>query len=427
VTVETRVPAVGGTRTVPEPDPIASDYLLLGLRLDQHLPGLIDAYYGPASLKAQVELEPKRSPAALRDDAASLQARVAEEIDAPDRRTWLTAQLAALEAQAAVLAGDTVPYEDLVAKTFDFEPRRVPETVLDAAAARIDELLTGPGDLATHLEAWDATVEIPVDRLPAALDWLVDRFRARAAELFGLPNGERLRIGLVRNQPWSAYAWYDGGLHSRIDINTDLPSRVPDLAHTVAHEAYPGHHLEHAWKDADLVEERRRVESSILLINTPECLISEGLADLGVEFAFPAHERPGVLEELFELAGLALAADPVRRRETAELAAALVEPRATLWASKVNAALMLHVDGAPREEVLEYLVRAGRYSRADAEKRLEFLVHPLWRTYTFVYSEGETLLRRWVHAVPEADRPARFARLLHEQLTPGMIRSDLQD
>ena len=64
------------------------------------MPGLVDAYYGPASLKAQVELEPKRPPAALRDDAASLRARVAEEIDAPDRRTWLTAQLVALEAQA---------------------------------------------------------------------------------------------------------------------------------------------------------------------------------------------------------------------------------------------------------------------------------------------------------------------------------------
>ena len=144
MTAERRVPAVGGTRTVPEPDPIASDYLLLGLRLDQHVPGLIDAYYGPASLKAQVELEPKRSPAALRDDAASLRARVAEEIDAPDRRTWLTAQLVALEAQAGALAGDPLPYVEHVARAFDFTPQRIPDEALEAAARRIDELL--PGD-----------------------------------------------------------------------------------------------------------------------------------------------------------------------------------------------------------------------------------------------------------------------------------------
>jgi hypothetical protein len=425
VIAERRVPAVGGTRTVPEPDPIASDYLLLGLRLDQHVPGLIDSYYGPASLKAQVEIESKRSPAALRDDASSLRARVAEEIEAPDRRTWLTAQLVALETQTSVLAGDPVRYEEHVARAFDFEPRRVPEVVLDSAAARVDELLPGEGDIAGRLEAWDADVEVPAERLAAAVDWLVERFRARSAELFGIPTGERIRIELVRNQPWSAYAWYDGGLLSRIDVNTDLPTRVPDLAHTVAHETYPGHHLEHASKDLELVE-RGRVESSILLINTPECLISEGLADLGVEFAFPPDERPRVLEDLFELAGLAWAADPVRRRDTAERAAALMEPRETLRTSRVNAALMLHADGAPREEALDYLVRTGRYTPATAEKRLEFLEHPLWRTYIFVYSEGEALLRRWVHAVSDADRPARFARLLHEQLTPGAILADLR-
>ena len=80
-----------------------------------------------------------------------------------------------------------------------------------------------------------------------------------------------------------------------------------------------------------------------------------------------------------------------------------------------------------REAALAYLVRAGHYPPAAAEKRLEFLVHPTWRTVVFVYSEGEALLRRWIDAVPKADRPARFARLLHEQLTPGAILADLRD
>ena len=60
-----------------------------------------------------------------------------------------------------------------------------------------------------------------------------------------------------------------------------------------------------------------------------------------------------------------------------------------------------------------------------AEKRLEFIEHPLWRTYVFVYDEGEALLRRWLDVVPEADRAARFARLLHEQLTPTVMPAEL--
>ena len=421
-----RVPAVGGTRTVPAAEPIAADYLLLVLRLDQHVPGLIDAYFGPASLKAQVDMESRRAPAALRDDAAALRERVGAEVSEPDRRMWLTAQLIALETQAAVLAGDPISYEEHVSRAFDFVPGRVPEAVLDDAARIVDELLPGDGDLIPRIAAWDATLEIPAERRPVVMGWLLERFRVRAAELFGLPSGERIRVTYVRDQPWSAYNWYDGGLQSRVDVNTDLPTHLPGFAQTVAHEAYPGHHLEHAWKEAGLVE-RGRVECSALTINTPECFISEGLADVGFDFVSPPTERADLLAEVLELAGIPHGADPAGRRDVAERATALLSARETLRTSRVNVALMLHGDGMARDQAVDYLVRAGRYPRNVADKRLEFLEHPLWRTYIFVYSEGEALLREWLDAVPEADRPGRFARLLHEQLTPGTIREELRD
>jgi hypothetical protein len=426
MTADPRVTAVGGTRTVPAPDPLAADYLLLVLRLDQHVPGLIDAYFGPASIKAKVDMESRRAPAALRDDAAALRERVTAEVTQPDRRAWLTAQLIALETQAAVIAGESIPYEQHVTRAFDFVPRRVSEAVLDEAARRVDELLPGDGDVNTRIAAWDKTLEVPADRRPVVMDWLLEHFRVRAAELFGLPSGERISVHEVRDQPWSAYNWYDGGLQSRVDVNIDLPTHLPGFAQTVAHEAYPGHHLEHAWKEAGLVE-RGRLECSALTINTPECFISEGLADVGFDFVAPPAERTELLADVFELAGVPRGHDPVRRTEVAERAVTLLRPRETLRTSRVNAALMLHEDGVARDEVLEYLVRAGRYPRHVAEKRLEFLEHPLWRTYIFVYSEGEALLRDWLEAVSEADRPGRFARLLHEQLTPGTIREELRE
>ena len=69
---EPTTPAVGGERSVPRPDAIASDYIVLCLRLDQHVPGFVDAYIGPADLKAKVELEQIRPVARLREDAAAL-------------------------------------------------------------------------------------------------------------------------------------------------------------------------------------------------------------------------------------------------------------------------------------------------------------------------------------------------------------------
>jgi hypothetical protein len=417
--------ATGGERQVPAPDAIARDYILLGLRLDQHIPGLVDGYFGPADLKAQVDIEQLREPARLAEDADALLGRLPVEVTDAQRRDWLAAQLVAMRTHAAGLAGEILPYVELVERTYAWSPLRRDEAIFDRAAAELDALVPGGGPLIDRLEAWDARFEVPLDRLPGVVDWLVGLFRARAAELFGLPEGEDLRVGLVSKKPWSGYNWYDGGLRSRVDINTDLPARAANLLGLIPHETYPGHHLEHAWKEDDLVNRQRRLEASILILHAPEALISEGLAELGLDFASPPDQAADLLVELYARAGLPIAADPVAAREAAERTVAIARPRELLSEARVNAALMRHADGASHDETLAYLERVGRNPRRLAEKRLEFIEAPLSRTYVFVYHEGQALLRRWVAVVPEVERPARFGRLLHEQLTPMAIAAEL--
>jgi hypothetical protein len=87
---------------------------------------------------------------------------------------------------------------------------------------------------------------------------------------------------------------------------------------------------------------------------------------------------------------------------------------------------MRHADGRSHDEVRAWIEAVGRLSPAVAAKRLEFIEHPLWRTYVFVYHEGEALLRRWLEAVPEAEQAARFGRLLREQLTPRAIAAEIE-
>ena len=159
--------AVGGERQVPVPDPVARDYLLLGLRLDQHIPGLVDAYFGPADLKARVDIESLRAPAALADDAEALRARLPDEVSEPDRREWLDAQLvpsrhtpapsAAWNCRTRISSNAFSPGGRCAATT----PRS------RTAAATLDALLPGPEPLADRLAAWDARFRIPPDRLPA--------------------------------------------------------------------------------------------------------------------------------------------------------------------------------------------------------------------------------------------------------------------
>jgi hypothetical protein len=420
--------AVGGDRRVPVPDPVARDYLLLGLRLDQHVPGLVDAYFGPADLKARVDIEPLRPPAALADDAEALRARVARDVPETDRRGWLDAQLVALATHARALAGAEVPYEDQLERSFAWRPVRRQDATFDEAAATLDALLPGPEPLAHRLAAWDDRFEIPADRLPDVVEWLIATFRERASALFAVPRGEDLRVSYVRGQPWTAYNWYDGGLRSRVDVNLDLPMHAATLVHAIAHETFPGHHLEHASKEANLVERLGRLEASIQLINAPECLISEGLADIGRSFVAPIDETPDLLVELYARAGMPIAADPTAARDAAERSAAMTALRRRLQESRVNAALMRHADGASHDEVLTYLRDVGRFAPDVAAKRLEFIEHPLWRTYVFVYHEGEQLLERWLDLDGGGvdTRAARFGRLLREQLTPGAIAADVE-
>jgi hypothetical protein len=417
--------AVGGTREIPAPDEVARDYLLLALRLDQHEPGLVDGYFGPAELKAQVDLEQLRPPERLVDDASGLLDRIPGAVAEPDRRQWLIDQTIALRTHAERLAGGDLAYLDLVTRFFAWTPVARNESVFDAAAGEIDRILPGDDPVADRLADWDRRFTIPIERLPPVVDWLVARFRERARATFGLPHDEAIRFHLVNGQPWTGYNWYEGGRRSRFDLNTDLPVTASELVHVAAHEAYPGHHTEHALRESELVDDLGRLEASILLINAPECLISEGLADVGHRFASPPADEPELLVELYERAGLPIAADPAAASVAAETTAALRSPRRRLVESRVNAALLRHAEGRSHDEVLAFLERVGRYAPAVAAKRLEFIEHPLWRTYVHVYHEGEALLERWLEAVPEPERAARFGRLLREQLGPTTIAAEL--
>ena len=420
-----RTLAVGGTREVPVPDPVARDYILLALRLDQHLPGTVDAFYGPAALKAQVDMEQLRAPARLADDAAALRARLEDEVADVPRRHWLDLQLVALETLARVRAGEDIPYLDQVRRCFAITPSMRPDTRLEAAAARLDALLPGDGTLAERLAAEDARWTVPPDRVRAVVDALVPRYRAWSEGHFAIPPGDDLSVNLVTAQPWSGYNWYDGGYRSRVDFNLDLPVQLPRFAGVVAHETYPGHHLEHALKEAVMVEQLGHGEASILLINTPECLVSEGLANLGRELVVPPEALANLLVELAPVAGLPLAGDATALRDAAARQAAIRELREVLDEARLNAALLLHAEGRPRDQVLDYLVDVGRLDRATAAKRLEFIEHPLWRLYIYVYFEGERQLRAWLHLGPPAEQPARFGRLLTEPLTPVSIQAEI--
>jgi hypothetical protein len=398
---------------------LVEDYLTLGLRLGRHIDGMVDAYYGPPALARSVEAEPEVPPAGLLASARSLLAALEsgapldpasgpEDSSAPARRHWMAAQVRGLATTSAKLAGEHIGYADEVEACYGVRPSRVDEEALVAAHRQLDEVLPGTGPLADRLVAWRESHAVPVDLLRRAVDSLADSLRDRTRELFGLPDGEHIEFELVTNEPWSGFNYYLGDLQSRVAINTDLPVLSTGLAHLVAHEAYPGHHTEHTRKEVGLVRRRQWWEESIFLVGTPQCLLAEGLADLGLEVAWGRHPEATVADHL----------RPLGIRYDSEAVAAVADAGEALGAVRTNAAFRLHEDGADPDTVIDEVARWGLLSHDRAAKAVEFLTHPTWRAYLTCYVEGFPLCRAFTAGDPE-----RFDRLLSEQLTPG----DLSD
>jgi len=400
-------------------DSVAREYLLLGLGLGELQEGMVDAYFGPAELR-QTASEAHATPIEIAIRSRELMSRVAGEVEDLQRAVWLNRQLIAIETLGHLLAGQQLDYIEEVTRGFDAPPEKTPAADYDSVRRDLDELLPGRGDVRDRLAARDSRLTVPTERLAAVIEWLVDDLRRRSSVVFPVPAGEDLSVRIVTDKPWSAYNWYDGNLRSRVEVNTDLPVRAHQLIATMAHETFPGHHLEHAWKEQRLVREQGHGEASLQLINTPEAYISEGLAELGQRFVAGEDDWQSLLLELCARAGLPMT--PADAEQEWRITRAL----RPLRGSGGDAALLMHAERKPRDEVIAFLEQNALRTREQAEKTLEFISFPLWRSYIFCYAGGLRLLSRFCDAAGDAAAQRdRFIRLLTEQLTPSGIAAEI--
>jgi hypothetical protein len=395
---------------------IGHDYLALALQLDRHVPGFIDAYFGPSELKEQAQTGLPRQPEALTGDAEQLLAAIEAGSFAEQRRDYLLRQTRAMHALAGRLAGESLTFIEEVERYYDIQPQLVDERVFAEAHRVMDELLPGRGELTERLAAWKQSLELAPERIIPVCERACAELRRRALHLFELPEGEAVSLQIVQNEPWRAYNWYLGGYQSRIDINTDLPMRANSVVGLLSHEAYPGHHTEHAIKERRLCDGEGRLEHAVQLILAPEAVLSEGIADCAQGVIFERAELVAYLrDELYPLAGM----DHI----DVERQVLIDEATRALGAVSANAALLLHGEGLPAVDVQRYVERFGLRSEREAAQNMKFIQHPLWRSYNFTYSVGESLLAPLLEG-PKA--VANFRRLLSEPFTPTQVREWLK-
>jgi len=401
-----------------QPGTLIRDYLMLGLRFDRIEEGYVDSFTGDPALRRAVADEPTPEPAELARQAdrllAELPAVPRGASFTEQRADFIGAHLRALSCAARKFAGEPVGFVDEVAAYFDVKISRGDEDRYRAAHARIDEVFGGSGPLAERMASHRSADEIPPQRLEECIRAFSSALRDKVRATYPLPDAETIVYEIVTDKPWSGFNYYEGNYRSTVAVNADLKQQMANLPRLVAHESYPGHHTEHCRKEAGLVAGQDQQEQTIFLVNTPQCLMAEGLADL----ALYAAVGPGWGSWAAEIyADLGLRFDGERAEALSEASAALADVRQ-------DAALMLHDEHRDVDDVAAFLQRWLLIDDTRAQQSLRFLSSPLWRAYTSTYVEGYRLLRSWLDERPAGVGLAeRFGRLLDEPLIPSSLRS----
>jgi hypothetical protein len=383
---------------------LAERYLALAFRVGKHEPEQVENYYGPRESIAAVEAEEPLEPARLVEEAKSLLADLERGDLEPRRSAWIAGQTRALLTIARQLAGEDVSYADEVEGTFGIRPRWYDESDFERAHGLLDEALPGSGDVRTRYARWFERTVIPPDKLLPALESVTEELRARSAAIVGLPEGETLELELVSGKRWSGFNRNLGDLRGRISVSTDLPFQAGELAYFVAHEAYPGHHVDGAWKEQVLVRERGQVEETLTLYAAPEAVLAEGVAELAVEIV---TDDGGQELNARLLGSLGIDFD-------AEVGGQVFAARRLLRPVASNLVLLRYERGASLDDLREYARRWTLQPEARIEKMVASVTARPFAGYVHCYPEGRRLCAAYVRGEPE-----RFKRLLVEQLLPS--------
>jgi hypothetical protein len=391
---------------------IAEAYVSLALAVGTHDPDYVDAYYGPPEWKRAADSAKLGLPE-IRERGRELLERLAAAPPADDemlrlRHDYLTRQLRSLVARVDMLSGVRLDFDaesralyDAVAPTHD-------EAYFQRILDRLDRAIPGDGPLAERYQAWRAGFVIPPARLDTVFRVAIAACRERMARYIPLPPDESFVVEYVTDKPWSGYNWYQGGLRSVIQVNTDLPIYIDRAVDLACHEGYPGHHAYNMLLERELVRGRGWVEYTVYPLFSPQSLVAEGSANYGIDMAFPGDERVRFERHaLWPLAGL----DPATAARYYEVQA-LVQGLSYAGNEAARRYLNGQIDA---RAAADWLVRYALSSPAAAAQRVRFFDR--YRSYVINYNLGRDLVGDYVESTAgagasESRRWDAFAGLL---------------
>ena len=391
-----------------ELDDFAKDYILLGLRINKHINGYVEHYYGPPKLKKIVDSEELSSPNKLLNNWKNLKTKFQEQDFEKKRYRFLNSTIRAIKTILRKLKGESIPYLEQVKNFFNFEPVLYEDDFFYGLAKKAEELYKGNGTISEKIKRIATQRTIPSDRLIDLKMKAIQLAKMRTEEIFPklLPDKEKIEICEVENQSWHMYCWYKGNYTSKIEVNASTNHYWTHLLYDACHEAYPGHHTERSIREKLLYRKKGYFESSILLIYSPEMVISEGIGVTAESVIFSPTESIRLLIEDIH---------PVPINEASiDTLMGQGEIRRGFRRFESNLAYHKYVNKWNDKKLIDYAKGFKVIPDTAIKTLLKFISDKIWAPYAMTY-QGERLITEKYGIRPS---PRDFRRLLTEQTLP---------
>ena len=366
-------------------------FLRLPLRLDKHNKGYVDFYIGPKKLRKLVDNEVITSPNKLLTDCKALQKDLFKQGYDKKRERYLEKMLTAMRTSIAILNGVKIPFKEQFLRLYDVALQPANESELDNLKEEFNAAYGGPGSLEKRMNDLRVQRTIPEDKVFELFKKALNITRERTKEVFVdlLPESERINIELVKNNnnnkiKWTYYNRYLGNFRSRIEVNPNYNMYWTLFFSAATHEGYPGHHTEFIVKEQRLYRELNQFEHSILLLNSPNLIISEGIAEIAANMLFSYRDQAEISLREF--------CQDLSKESSIETLIAQGKVKGKLSLFWYNFTYHALIDGWSEEKLIRYATSFEIFSQENIKNRINFSFNPVHSTTAFSYYIGSKLI-----------------------------------
>jgi hypothetical protein len=390
-------------------------FLRLPLRIGKHNKGYVDFYIGPKKLCKIVDNEVLTPPNKLLTDCKALQKDLFKQGYDKKRERYLAKMLTAMRTSIEILNGVEIPFKEQFLRLYDVALQPANESELDNLKEEFNAAYRGSGSLEERMKDLRVRRIVPEGKVFELFKKALNITRERTKELFIdlLPESEHINIELIKNNnnnkiKWAYYNWYLGNFRSRIEVNPNYNMYWTLFLSSAAHEGYPGHHTEFIIKEQRLYCELNQFEHSILLINSPKLIISEGIATIAVNMLFPFQDQAEIsLREFCQDSSKESSIDAL-------IAQSKVKGKISLfW---YNFAYRALIDGWSEEKLIRYATGFEIYSQENIKNQINIFLNPVHSTTSFSYNIGSRLI---INKCGEFPSVKNFRDLLINPILPS--------